>query len=114
MVVKLKHWTMEMNGGSSAPYLACTPCVPLFCTLFNKSGSRKVFRPPRAGGDHFHCAVEPFQERKGHINLRKISGTPAGCPSVPGTPGGTNRGLPAGVPAISCYLLLNKQKVVET
>ena len=25
-----EHWTMEMNGGSSAPYLACTPCVPLF------------------------------------------------------------------------------------
>ena len=24
------HWTMEMNGGSSAPYLACTPCVALF------------------------------------------------------------------------------------
>ena len=24
------HRTMEMNGGSSAPYLACTPCVPLF------------------------------------------------------------------------------------
>ena len=24
------HWTMEMNGGSYAPYLACTPCVPLF------------------------------------------------------------------------------------
>ena len=24
------YWTMEMNGGSSAPYLACTPCVPLF------------------------------------------------------------------------------------
>ena len=24
------HWTMEMNGGSSGPYLACTPCVPLF------------------------------------------------------------------------------------
>ena len=24
------HWTMEMNGGSSAPHLACTPCVPLF------------------------------------------------------------------------------------
>ena len=22
--------TMEMNGGSSAPYLACTPCVPFF------------------------------------------------------------------------------------
>ena len=24
------HGTMEMNGGSSAPYLACAPCVPLF------------------------------------------------------------------------------------
>ena len=24
------YWTMEMNEGSSAPYLACTPCVPLF------------------------------------------------------------------------------------
>ena len=24
------HWTMEMNGGSSAPYLARTPCVPSF------------------------------------------------------------------------------------
>ena len=23
------HWTMEMNGGSSALYLACAPCVPL-------------------------------------------------------------------------------------
>ena len=23
------HWTTEMNGGSSAPYLASTPCVPL-------------------------------------------------------------------------------------
>ena len=24
------YWTREMNGGSSAPHLACTPCVPLF------------------------------------------------------------------------------------
>ena len=24
------YWTMEMKGGSSAPHLACTPCVPLF------------------------------------------------------------------------------------
>ena len=24
------YWTMEMNRGSSAQYLACTPCVPLF------------------------------------------------------------------------------------
>ena len=25
---------MEMNGASSAPHLARTPCVPLFCTFF--------------------------------------------------------------------------------
>ena len=31
--------TMEMNGGSSAPCLAYTPCVPLFCTLFHRLGS---------------------------------------------------------------------------
>ena len=39
-----------MNGGSSAPYLARTPCVPLFCTLFNRGGNRRGFRlPGRAG-----------------------------------------------------------------
>ena len=40
-----------MNGGSSAPYLARTPCVPLFCTLFNRGGNRRAFRLPggRAG-----------------------------------------------------------------
>ena len=27
-----------MNGGSSASYLARTPCIPLFCTLFNRGG----------------------------------------------------------------------------
>ena len=32
--------TMEMNGGSSAPHPACTPCVPLFCTSFSRGGSR--------------------------------------------------------------------------
>ena len=28
-------WTMDMSGGSSASYLARTPCVPLFCTSLN-------------------------------------------------------------------------------
>ena len=46
-------WTMEMNGGSSAPYLACTPCVPLFCTLFNRGGNRRAFRLPGASGGSF-------------------------------------------------------------
>ena len=58
---------MEMNGGSSAPYLACTPCVLLFCTLFNGDGNRRAFRLPGAGGDHFHCTVEPSP---GHIRGR--------------------------------------------
>ena len=59
--------TTEMNGGSSAPYLARTPCIPLFCTSFNRGGSRRAFRLPGAGGDHFHCAVEPSP---GHIRCR--------------------------------------------
>ena len=59
--------TMEMIGGSSAPYLARTPCVPLFCTLFNRGGNRRAFRLPGAGGDHFHCTVEPSP---GHIRCR--------------------------------------------
>ena len=46
------HRTMETNGGSSAPYLARTPYVPLFCTLFNRGGSRRGFRLPGEGGDH--------------------------------------------------------------
>ena len=45
--------TMEMIGGSSAPYLACTPCVPLFSILSNKGGSRGAFSEPGAGGPSF-------------------------------------------------------------
>ena len=56
-----------MNGGSSAPHLACTPCVPLFFTLFNRGGNRRAFRLRGAGGDHFHCTVEPSP---GHIRCR--------------------------------------------
>ena len=44
---------MEMNGGSSAPYLARTLCVPLFCTLFRRGGNRRAFRLPGAGGGSF-------------------------------------------------------------
>ena len=50
---------MEMIGGSSASYLPCTRCIPLFCTLFYRDGNRRVFTLPGEGGDHFHCAVEP-------------------------------------------------------
>ena len=61
-------WTMDMNGGSSAPYLACTPCAPVFCTLCNKGGNRRACRLPGAGGDRFCCAVEPSP---GHIQCQK-------------------------------------------
>ena len=47
------HRTVEMNGGSSAPYLARTPCVSLFSTLFNRGGKRRAFRLPGAGGGSF-------------------------------------------------------------
>ena len=56
--------TMETNGGNSESYLARTPCVPLFCTLFNRGGNRRAFRLPGEGGDYFHCTVEPSP---GHI-----------------------------------------------
>ena len=45
--------TMEMIGGSSAPYLARTPCVPWFCTSFNRVGNKERFRLPGAGGGSF-------------------------------------------------------------
>ena len=47
------YWTMEMIGGSSASYLARTPCVPLFCTSFNRVGNKERFRLPGAGGGSF-------------------------------------------------------------
>ena len=57
------HRTVEMIGGSSASYLARTPCVPLFvhCLIRVESptGDRRAFRLPGEGGDHFHCTVEP-------------------------------------------------------
>ena len=44
-----RKWMEE----SSAPHLACTPCVPLFCTLFTRGGNRRAFRLPGAGGGSF-------------------------------------------------------------
>ena len=59
--------TMEMNGGSSASYLARTPCARSFCTLINRGGNRRAFKLPGEGRDHFHCTVEPSS---GHIWCR--------------------------------------------
>ena len=52
--------TLEMIGGSSASYLARTPCVPLFSTLFNRGGNRRAFRLPGAGGGAFPLYGETF------------------------------------------------------
>ena len=68
------YWTMEMNGGSSASYLARTPYVPLFSTLSIRGESRRAFRLPAEGGDHFQCCndctVEPLP---GHIWCRNFT-----------------------------------------
>ena len=59
---------MEMIGGSSAPYLARTPCVPLFCTSLNRVGKTEGLLDYQGrAGDHFHCTVEPSP---GHIRGR--------------------------------------------
>ena len=59
---------MEMNGGSSTPYLARTPCVPL-CFVLRLIGveTEGVLDYQGRAGDHFHCTVEPSP---GHIRRR--------------------------------------------
>ena len=52
---------MEINGGSTASYLARTPCVSVFLlVLINGSGSKGAFRLPGATRDHCRCTVEPL------------------------------------------------------
>ena len=52
--------TMEMIGGSSTSYLARTPCVPLFSTLFSKPGNRRAFRLRGAGAGSFPLCSGTF------------------------------------------------------
>ena len=61
--------TMEMIGGSSASYLARTPCVSLFSTLFTRLETEGLLDYQGRAGDHFHCTVEPSP---GHIRCRKV------------------------------------------
>ena len=49
--------TMEMNGGSSASHLTCTPCVPLFVHCLIRVETELDYQG--RAGDHFHCTVEP-------------------------------------------------------
>ena len=61
--------TTEMNGGSTASYLARTPRVP-FYVYFHRSGSKGAFRPPGATWDRFCCPAEPSP---GHIRCRNLA-----------------------------------------
>ena len=54
------YWTMEMNGGSSAPYLACTPCVPLFVHCLIRVEAEGLLDYQGRAEIIFHCMVEPF------------------------------------------------------
>ena len=55
-------WTMDMNGGSSASYLACTPCVPLSCTSFTRGRNRSAFGLPWGGQGSFPLCSGPFAQ----------------------------------------------------
>ena len=59
--------TMEMIGGSSASYLACTPCVPLFAHCLIRVEAEGLVDFQGRAGDHFHCTVEASP---GHIRCR--------------------------------------------
>ena len=85
---RLGHRTMEMTGGSSASYLARTPCVPLLCTLFHRpwGGNRRAFRLPGEGGDHFHCTVEPSSGHSGKKKAHKHKSFRPVTPPVTGGP----------------------------
>ena len=67
-------WTTGVldNGNGWRKFRAVPRLYPLrslVCTLFNKGGSRGAFRLLGAGGDHFHCTVEPSP---GHIRCRSL------------------------------------------
>ena len=61
-----------MNGGSSAPCLARTPCVPLFSTLLNRGGNRRAFRLPGAGGGSFPLYGRTFARHNSVSTIVKI------------------------------------------
>ena len=100
-------------GGSATGGLAPIPAMgafslslPEFAPLAASRSFTIGFLP--CGGADLGGFVPVRQERKRHINLRKSLGH---RPGVSGTPGGTNRGLPAGVPG--AFLLFTVEKQTE-
>ena len=45
------------------------PLASSYLCLFHRVGNKERFRLPGAGGEHFHCTVDPSP---GHIRCRKI------------------------------------------
>ena len=45
------------------------PSHPLVCAYFHRDGNKERFRLPGAGGERFHCTVDPSP---GHIRCRKF------------------------------------------
>ena len=64
--------TMEMIGGSSAPYLARTPCVPLFCTSFNRVGNKERVRLPATRGGRGIISIVRWNLRPVIFGVEKI------------------------------------------
>ena len=63
---KVTCLTMEMNGGSSAPHLACTPCVPLFVhCLIRVEAEGLLDYQGRAG-------IVSMEPSPGHIRCRTL------------------------------------------
>ena len=71
--------TMEMIGGSSAPYLVCTPCVPLFGTSFNsQKNSRRLELSISKNTPHGRLGQGP-----GSVDPRFAAGLPFPVPEIP-------------------------------
>ena len=61
---------MPDNGNVWRKYRAVPrayPSHPLICVYFHRVGNKERFRLPGAGGEHFHCTVDPSP---GHIRCR--------------------------------------------
>ena len=63
---------MEMNCGSSASYLARTPCAPLFCALLTRVGNRRALDYQGMAG--IISIVRWVEPSPGHIPKYLLSG----------------------------------------
>ena len=129
MTGRPRYRTMEMNGGSSAGYLPCTPCVPLLVLSLIGVETEGLLDYQGRAGDHFHWTVEASP---GHIRCRSFLerqsgkkkahkhklfgpvalGTPRECPrDKPGLSPGQSGFVPGTNPG--CLLILHSGSPVR-